>query len=141
MRASDLHRYEQKLHACKSRLMGGENYDAGRQKGADSADSAAYETLDDVEAKLEQGQGRTLALVQYALAKINGEVRGAAFGMCERCENGIPKQRLDHVPYAQYCATCQEKEESDENGQVLMEHSHPDPDWADRQIQMFHSKI
>ena len=31
------------------------------------------------------------------------------FGICERCGDGISKDRLDVVPEAEFCQSCQEK--------------------------------
>jgi DnaK suppressor protein len=31
------------------------------------------------------------------------------FGLCEECQTGIPKARLQAVPYARYCVECARK--------------------------------
>ena len=35
-------------------------------------------------------------------------VRYGGYGICEGCETRIPERRLNAVPWARYCLTCQE---------------------------------
>lgn len=54
----------------------------------------------------EQKRSR-LAEVNDALARIeNGR-----FGVCEACGQSIPPRRLERVPAARFCVSCQEKRE------------------------------
>lgn len=46
--------------------------------------------------------------VQSALAKIEKRI----YGHCERCEEPIPRKRLDAVPWARLCAPCQSEAEA-----------------------------
>lgn len=43
--------------------------------------------------------------ISAALAKIDA----GTYGICERCAAPIPFARLEAVPYAAYCVTCQAK--------------------------------
>ena len=43
--------------------------------------------------------------VEEALSRIETGV----FGMCLQCEDKIPEKRLNAVPWASYCLTCQEE--------------------------------
>lgn len=40
-------------------------------------------------------------------------IQDGAYGNCESCEQEIPARRLDVLPYARYCVTCQRKIEED----------------------------
>jgi RNA polymerase-binding transcription factor DksA len=40
--------------------------------------------------------------INLALARIDA----GTFGRCEGCQQAIPRERLDAVPYARYCASC-----------------------------------
>ncbi|WFE55320.1 TraR/DksA C4-type zinc finger protein [Micromonospora sp. WMMD1155] len=32
------------------------------------------------------------------------------YGLCERCHESIPAERLDVLPHARFCVPCQEKQ-------------------------------
>jgi DnaK suppressor protein len=49
-----------------------------------------------------------LNLVQKALERL----RGGEFGLCQDCGESIDRKRLDAVPWAPFCRSCQEKAES-----------------------------
>jgi DnaK suppressor protein len=49
-------------------------------------------------------ESKLLKEVQSALARIDDE----SFGVCLRCEEEIPEKRLNAVPWAAYCVSCQE---------------------------------
>ena len=53
-------------------------------------------------------QTRLIHDVQSALAKIEER----AYGLCERCEEPIPRKRLDAVPWARLCVPCQSEAEA-----------------------------
>jgi RNA polymerase-binding transcription factor DksA len=38
-------------------------------------------------------------------------VRQGTFGLCEGCEEPIPKARLKEIPYARFCVACARKQE------------------------------
>ena len=77
---------------------------------------AALNAGDDFE-RLQQRLNRELAIrnldrdskllkdVEEALSRIETGV----FGMCLQCEDKIPEKRLNAVPWASYCLTCQEE--------------------------------
>jgi DnaK suppressor protein len=48
-----------------------------------------------------------LQLIDEALIRINTK----EFGFCASCQNEIKPTRLDAVPWARYCITCQELQE------------------------------
>lgn len=49
----------------------------------------------------------TLTEIDEAL----GRVEAGTFGLCEGCEEPIPKARLNTVPHARFCVECQRKTE------------------------------
>lgn len=48
-----------------------------------------------------------LQLVQEALQRIEG----GSFGECMACRGEVQQKRLDAVPWARHCISCQEKQE------------------------------
>ena len=57
-------------------------------------------------------QARQIQDIQSALAKIEGGI----YVVCERCEEPIPRKRLDAVSWARLCAACQSEEEATRHG-------------------------
>ena len=60
--------------------------------------------------ELGNGDRRLLREVVAALAKIDD----GSFGACERCGEVIADKRLDALPFARYCITCQRLIEEEE---------------------------
>jgi DnaK suppressor protein len=66
---------------------------------------------DDIDRRILEALGnqelKTLKLVENALSRIeNGR-----YGKCIRCDQKIPKERLDAIPYAVLCIKCKQSEE------------------------------
>jgi RNA polymerase-binding transcription factor DksA len=51
----------------------------------------------------------TLGLVRDALARVEGE----AYGICRRCGQVIPSERLEAVPWTGFCVRCEEAVEEE----------------------------
>lgn len=49
----------------------------------------------------------TLQLIDQALERIKKNT----YGVCEICESELQQKRLDAVPWARHCTSCQEKQE------------------------------
>lgn len=49
----------------------------------------------------------TLQLVEEAL----GRIKEGTFGECAHCHEEVQLKRLEAVPWARHCVTCQEKQE------------------------------
>jgi DnaK suppressor protein len=49
-------------------------------------------------------RSRTLKEIDRALARC----AGGTYGLCEACGEGISPNRLEAIPWARYCLTCQE---------------------------------
>jgi DnaK suppressor protein len=60
--------------------------------------------------ELGNGDRRLLREVVAALAKLED----GTFGSCERCGEPIAEKRLDALPFARYCITCQRLAEEEE---------------------------
>ncbi len=73
----------------------------------DLADQAANAYTKEFLLSLGDADRRLLRQVDSALEKI----RLRTFGKCEKCEGEIAVKRLEAVPFAEYCISCQEEEE------------------------------
>ena len=43
------------------------------------------------------------------------KIEDSTYGICELCEQEIPRARLEFIPYARFCVECQAKEEDTSN--------------------------
>ena len=77
---------------------------AGDQHLADHASEMVDRELDE---SLEDNAEQLVRDIDRALEKIDD----GTYGMCERCGQDIPQERLDAVPYATLCVTCRQLEE------------------------------
>ena len=59
---------------------------------------------------LSDAERESLALIDAALKRIDKD----DFGNCQMCGNPIGKKRLDAIPYARHCISCQQKTEEAE---------------------------
>lgn len=57
------------------------------------------------ELSIEQNTLDLLSKVQHALSR----VKSGEYGICERCGEAIPIERLDALPYSTLCVTCASK--------------------------------
>jgi DnaK suppressor protein len=57
------------------------------------------------ELSLEQNTLDLLGKVRHALSRIES----GGYGICERCGNAIPVERLDALPYSTLCVSCASK--------------------------------
>ena len=77
------------------------------QPPGDMVDSALDSIQDEISSQLAEVESRELSRVEYALERM----RAGLFGMCEGCGTSIPMGRLNALPYAIYCITCQREVE------------------------------
>lgn len=59
---------------------------------------------------LERNEQETLEMVEHALARLDE----GSYGQCERCGKAIPIERLEALPYATLCVTCQTEVEHEQ---------------------------
>jgi DnaK suppressor protein len=74
----------------------------------DAVDEALDTDYGSVNSQLAETESRELAAIQNALDRMQlGE-----YGVCEGCGRSIPVARLQALPYATTCVTCQRNSES-----------------------------
>jgi len=73
----------------------------------DIADKAANSYTKEFLFSLSNSEREILTLVDEALVRLNGK----NFGVCATCEGEMERKRLEAVPWARHCLTCQEKQE------------------------------
>jgi DnaK suppressor protein len=109
MHVSNAGKYEQSLQARAAELRR-----SLRQRGYISAEQTADE-LDqtvqaaerDLSAKGLENDFRSLRQIEAALRRI----REDEYGACLRCDEPISPKRLDAIPWASFCLSCQERAE------------------------------
>src|SRR5260370_3051301 len=73
----------------------------------DIADKAANSYTKEFLFSLSNSERDVLSLVDAALGRLNGK----SFGFCVTCEGEMERKRLEAVPVAKHCLSCQEKQE------------------------------
>jgi DnaK suppressor protein len=101
-----LHKKQEILEAYnKNKAYGMEADGEGSQDIADKASSSyAKEFL----FSLSNSERDTLQLVDEAIVRLDDK----RYGVCASCEDEMNMKRLEAVPWARHCLTCQEKQES-----------------------------
>jgi len=70
----------------------------------DPADMAANAYNKELMVSMSENDRKLLLLIDEALERIeDGE-----YGECVRCGNPIPERRLEAIPWAKYCLSCQD---------------------------------
>lgn len=117
----DIEGYKSKLLALRARLRGDVNTmaDAALNKSRmeSSGDLSAMPIhmadvgTDNFEQEftlsLMESESETLSHIEYALKR----VEQGTYGECEDCEKGIPKARLNAIPYTSKCVKCASESE------------------------------
>ncbi len=75
------------------------------QNSGDVADFALDAAQDEISSQLAEVESRELVNIEAALDRM----RKGTFGECEGCEVKIPLARLQALPYATCCISCQRK--------------------------------
>ena len=81
--------------------------DGDRLSVDNPADIGSESFAQEFSLELLQRDEATLAEIDEALDR----VQAGTFGLCESCEEPIPKARLNAVPHARFCVDCQRKNE------------------------------
>ena len=81
--------------------------DGDRLSVDNPADIGSESFAQEFSLELLQRDEATLVEIDEALARV---VAGT-FGLCEGCQEPIPKARLNAVPHARFCVACQRKSE------------------------------
>jgi len=79
------------------------------QAMADPLDQVKLSTDRDMAVETLNQQARSIHDIRAALERIEE----GTYGSCERCEEPIPSKRLDALPWARMCVTCQSEVEAE----------------------------
>ena len=74
----------------------------------DVADKASNSYAKEFLFSLSNTERETLQLVDAALLRIDEKKN---FGFCASCEGEVEKKRLEAIPWAKHCISCQQKQE------------------------------
>jgi DnaK suppressor protein len=105
--------YKKKLQARREELLKSiarteeEGRSADDDPTVDLADKAANSYTKEFLFGLNNTDRAMLSLIDQALERIKNN----AFGTCEYCETELQQKRLEAVPWAKHCISCQEKME------------------------------
>jgi RNA polymerase-binding transcription factor len=80
------------------------------ERAADVFDASLLATERESSARTLEQDFRLLRQVEAALERL----RDGTFGICRRCEEEIAPKRLQAIPWATYCVSCQERAEGGE---------------------------
>ena len=75
----------------------------------DMADKAESSYTKEFLLSLSDTERKQLQLIDAALSRIED----CSYGICQTCQTAISKKRLDAVPWAPNCITCQQKAEEE----------------------------
>lgn len=73
----------------------------------DIVDQASADFEAELHIQLHETDGRLLNAIEEALTRI----KQGTYGVCEICEEPIPKKRLTAVPWTPHCRECKEQED------------------------------
>ena len=108
-------RLEQEYHDAEALMS--RTAEAIRVTEGSSSQDAAEKAVNSYAKELFSHQSDTerlhLQLVRAALERLPSK----DFGLCQSCGEAIDRKRLDAVPWARYCRSCQEAEEQNEVSQ------------------------
>lgn len=115
MKPAELERRKTELLALRDRLTGTIRHveEAARQDVQKGGEISGYHThladADeeglDKELALAQNEEGLLELVEGALQRIED----GSYGTCEECDEPIPPERLEAIPYTPFCVGCAQK--------------------------------
>ena len=115
MNQKDKERYKKKLLEKKKEIVNqmsefqNESKEIETGIAQDVGDKAESSYTKEFLLSLSNTERENLVLVDGALKRIEKN----EFGLCTMCQKNIAKKRLDVIPWAPYCISCQEKEEEE----------------------------
>jgi RNA polymerase-binding transcription factor len=113
MEQKKLKTYREKLIQKKEEILVAYNKnktygkEADEEGAQDVADKAASSYTKEFLFSLSNNERDVLQLVEEALARVGTD----GFGVCVVCEDEMDRKRLEAVPWAKRCLSCQEKQE------------------------------
>jgi DnaK suppressor protein len=111
MGPAELRRYKIRLVEKRQKLLFPETDAEARVPRAggfegDLIDQANADAEAELQIRLHEADSHLLRAIDEALARI----RRGTYGVCEVCQQPIPKARLEAVPWARHCRECKEQE-------------------------------
>jgi DnaK suppressor protein len=113
LKGAKVEKFRQRLLAKRKELLSGvrganvKSLESTGEEIQDIADQASSAYTKEFLLSIGDTERRLLKQVDDALHKIRQET----FGLCEACGETIGERRLDALPFARLCITCQEEEE------------------------------
>ncbi len=110
MNKIDVEEIKEKLIAERELLiqkLAGNDLSVDASETPDPVDLAVRNYSKNVMLAVSENESRQLFLINEALERIADE----EYGECQNCEQEINSKRLNAVPWARYCLTCQELQE------------------------------
>lgn len=107
MTASNLKKTREKLLGERELLiekLNGNDLSIDDSETPDPVDLAVRNYSKNVMLAVSENESRQLILIDEALRRIDDE----EFGTCQNCEKAIQAKRIDALPWARYCLSCQE---------------------------------
>lgn len=106
MRQSDTEQYRATLVGKMAELSVGLRSRDGItiEKAADTLDQVQFASERELAIRNLDRESKLLQSVRHALARIDD----GSWGVCQRCDSAINPKRLNAIPWAVYCVTCQE---------------------------------
>lgn len=106
----ELEALKTKLEAKRAELF--ENVNRARAMGSDDSDAVSPDIADratnafqrEFSYSLSENENKMLRLIDEALNRLNE----GSYGDCVNCSAPIEKPRLDAIPWARHCISCQE---------------------------------
>jgi len=88
--------------------------DSSSAISSDVVDAALDACYDELNSQLAQVGSREIERIECALDAL----QNGTYGICEGCNQAIPKKRLEFLPYATHCVDCQRQleEQGDQLG-------------------------
>lgn len=84
--------------------LGGNDLSVDSSETPDPVDLAVRNYSKNVMLAVSENESRQVVLINEALERIADD----EYGICQNCEKEINPKRLDAVPWARYCLSCQE---------------------------------
>lgn len=107
MTKSNLNKIKDKLIAEREMLVAklkGNDLSVDSSETPDPVDLAVRNYSKNVMLAVSENESRQVILINEALQRIGDD----EYGTCQNCEKEINPKRLDAVPWARYCLSCQE---------------------------------
>lgn len=107
MSKSSLNNTKEKLIAERESLLiklSGNDLSVDASETPDPVDLAVRNYSKNVMLAVSENESRQVVLINEALERIADD----EYGTCQNCEKEINPKRLDAVPWARYCLSCQE---------------------------------